>query len=101
MIHGERDLHPRGANQAILLQLLVHFAFLERRWFHKFHLWTGSEKGNMKVAEKLRVFTEVWGFMRKRKKYWLGPIFLFLLIVGLLIVVGESSGLGPFVYPFF
>lgn len=50
---------------------------------------------------KLRTVREVGGFLRARKKYWLGPIMAMLVFFGLLIVVGESSALGPIVYPFF
>ena len=51
--------------------------------------------------EKLRTVREVAGFLQKRKKYWLAPILLTLVAMGALIVIGESTGLGPFVYPFF
>lgn len=51
--------------------------------------------------EKIRTVKEVGGFLRERKKYWLAPILVMLVLLGLLIVVGESSALGPFVYPFF
>lgn len=44
---------------------------------------------------------EIAGFLAERKKYWLGPIVFMLLLFGVLIVVGESSGLGPIAYPFF
>jgi hypothetical protein len=55
----------------------------------------------MKASEKLRTTKEVWGFLRARKKYWLAPILVLLALFGMLIVLGESSGLGPFIYPFF
>lgn len=51
--------------------------------------------------DKLQTTKEVGEFLRVRKKYWLGPIFIVLVLFGLLLVVGESSALGPFVYPFF
>jgi len=51
--------------------------------------------------ERLSTVVEVWGFLRDRKKYWLGPLFVMLAFFGLLIVAGETSGLGPFIYPFF
>lgn len=50
---------------------------------------------------RLATFTEIWGFLRERKKYWLAPIIILLAFFGLLIVAGEASGLGPIVYPFF
>lgn len=50
---------------------------------------------------KVATFREIWDFLRVRKKYWLAPIFILFAFFGLLIVLGETSGLGPFVYPFF
>lgn len=50
---------------------------------------------------KVRTVKEVGGFLRERKKYWLAPILILLIFTGLLVVIGESSALGPFVYPFF
>lgn len=51
--------------------------------------------------EKIRTVREVGGFLRARKKYWLTPVVAMLLFFGFLIVLGESSALGPFIYPFF
>lgn len=51
--------------------------------------------------DKLQTAAEVGGFLRARKKYWLAPIILVLLLLGILVVVGESTALGPFIYPFF
>lgn len=54
----------------------------------------------MRILEKTKTISEIWGFLNKRKKYWLLPIMLALGLIGLLVVVGQSTGLGPFVYPF-
>lgn len=51
--------------------------------------------------KRLSTVREVFGFLRERKKYWLGPIIVLFVVFGALIVFGEASGLGPFVYPFF
>lgn len=53
------------------------------------------------MGTKLATLREICGFLRERKKYWLGPILFMLGLIGLLVAVGESSALGPFVYPFF
>lgn len=50
---------------------------------------------------KLAIFKELWGFMRMRKKYWLLPIIILLLFLGLLIVFSESSAIAPFIYTLF
>lgn len=44
---------------------------------------------------------DLWGFMRERKNYWLAPIIIILLFLGILIVLGGSTALGPFVYSLF
>lgn len=51
--------------------------------------------------DRLRTIGEVWGFLKVRKKYWLAPLLIALVLLSILIVAGESSGLGPLVYPFF
>ena len=44
---------------------------------------------------------DLWGFLRVRKKFWLLPIILFLLIFGVLIVLPSGSAIAPFLYPLF
>ncbi len=44
---------------------------------------------------------ELWNFLKIRKAWWLAPIILLLLIVGVLIVLGQSSALSPFIYALF
>jgi hypothetical protein len=44
---------------------------------------------------------EFWEFLRFRKRYWLLPIVLFLLLMGMLIVFAESSAIAPFIYALF
>ena len=41
---------------------------------------------------------EFWNFMKVRKKWWLLPIIIMLLIVGILIIFGQGSAVSPFVY---
>ena len=50
---------------------------------------------------KFSIFGELWAFMRVRKKWWLGPIFFFLLALSILIVFTEGSALAPFIYALF
>jgi hypothetical protein len=50
---------------------------------------------------KFAIFGELWSFMRIRKKWWLGPIVLFLIVLGLLIVLTEGSAIAPFIYTLF
>lgn len=44
---------------------------------------------------------ELWAYMRERKKWWLVPILLVLLLVGLLLVFAQGSALAPFIYTIF
>ena len=49
----------------------------------------------------MTLIREFLAFLRVRKKYWLIPIFLVLLILGGLIVFAEGSAVAPFVYTLF
>jgi hypothetical protein len=44
---------------------------------------------------------ELWGFMRVRKKWWLLPMILLLVLVGALLVFAHGSVLAPFIYTIF
>jgi hypothetical protein len=44
---------------------------------------------------------ELWAFMRERKKFWLLPIFIVLLVLGTLIVLTQGSAVAPFIYTLF
>jgi competence protein ComGC len=44
---------------------------------------------------------ELWSFMRERKKFWLAPILVVLLMVGALLVFAQGSALAPFIYTIF
>jgi len=44
---------------------------------------------------------ELWSFLRMRKKFWLLPIILVLLLFGTLIVLAQGSALAPFIYTLF
>ncbi|MCG3120354.1 MAG: hypothetical protein ALAOOOJD_03013 [bacterium] len=50
---------------------------------------------------KISILSEFWGFMRVRKKWWLGPIVLVMLMLSLLIVLTQGSALAPFIYTLF
>jgi hypothetical protein len=49
----------------------------------------------------LSFLREFWMFLRVRKKYWLVPIFLVMLIFGGLIVLTHGSAIAPFIYTIF
>jgi hypothetical protein len=43
----------------------------------------------------------LWGFMRERKKFWLAPIIIVMVLLGVLIVVAQGSAVAPFIYTLF
>ncbi len=47
------------------------------------------------------VLSDLWGFLRQRKKFWLLPLILVLLAIGFLLVVAQGSALAPFIYALF
>ncbi|MHB1687292.1 MAG: DUF5989 family protein [Ignavibacteriaceae bacterium] len=50
---------------------------------------------------KISIISELWQFLRVRKKWWLAPIFVLLLLLGALIVLTQGSALAPFIYAIF
>jgi hypothetical protein len=44
---------------------------------------------------------DLWLFMKERKKFWLAPIIIILLLLGVLIVLTSGSALAPFIYTLF
>ena len=49
----------------------------------------------------LELIKDLWGFMRVRKKFWLAPIILIMLLLGTLIVLTQGSAVAPFIYTLF
>ena len=49
----------------------------------------------------MNVISDLWGFLRVRKKYWLLPTILVLLLLGALIVLTSGSAIAPFIYTIF
>ncbi len=50
---------------------------------------------------RMSIFGELWSFMKVRKKWWLGPIVLVMLLLSVLIVLTEGSAVAPFIYALF
>lgn len=44
---------------------------------------------------------DLWGFMRERKKFWLMPIIIVLVLLGGLLVLAQGSAIAPFIYTLF
>ena len=50
---------------------------------------------------KVSIILEFWDFLKTRMKWWLGPIVLIMLLMGLLIVFTQGSAVAPFIYTLF
>lgn len=44
---------------------------------------------------------DLWRFIRQRKAWWLLPVIVFILLIGILLVLGGGSALAPFIYTLF
>tara|TARA_Y100000310_G_C20698681_1_gene827685 strand:- start:5942 stop:6148 length:207 start_codon:yes stop_codon:yes gene_type:complete len=60
-----------------------------------------EQKEKSFVQRHFSVLSDLWNFMRIRKKFWLLPTILMLVLVGGLIIFGQSTGLSPFIYALF
>jgi len=49
----------------------------------------------------LDLLKDLWAFMRERKKFWLAPIIITMLLLGALIVFAQGSAVAPFIYTLF
>ena len=53
------------------------------------------------VSHNKSFLGEIWDFLKIRKAWWLTPIIIVLMLVGLLIIFGQSSAISPFIYALF
>jgi hypothetical protein len=49
----------------------------------------------------MEFLNDIWNFMKERNKFWLAPVILVLLLLGVMIVFGGSTPLAPFIYTLF
>jgi len=49
----------------------------------------------------IEFFSEFWDFLKVRKKYWLLPILIVLVLFGSLIVLSQGTAIAPFIYTLF
>ena len=49
----------------------------------------------------MSLVSELWAFMKERKKWWLLPVIAVLLVVGTLLIFAQGSALAPFIYTIF
>jgi len=49
----------------------------------------------------MSLLAEFWKFLRVRKKFWLLPLLMMIILFGALLILAESSALAPFIYTLF
>lgn len=49
----------------------------------------------------MELLAELWMFINARKKYWLLPIIVIMLLLGVIVVLAKSSALAPLIYTMF
>lgn len=67
-------------------------------------IWKGliSYISQQEMCEDIMNFlSELWGFLKDRKKFWLLPLIVVLVILGALVVLGGGSAIAPFIYTIF
>jgi len=49
----------------------------------------------------VELLTDLWAFLNERKKYWLIPLIVTLVLLGILVVLTQGSAIAPFIYTLF
>lgn len=53
------------------------------------------------MGQNKSIIAELWNFLKTRKAWWLTPILVMLVLVGILIMFAQSSAVSPFIYALF
>ena len=53
------------------------------------------------MKEFLELIIDIWDFLKVRKKYWLAPLIVTILLMGALIIFTQGSVMAPFIYSIF
>jgi len=53
----------------------------------------------MTKKRRFYLIRDLWAFMKENKKWWLLPLIIMLILTGLLIILGQSTPISPFIYP--
>ncbi|MCK5025993.1 MAG: hypothetical protein KAS15_05345 [Nanoarchaeota archaeon] len=53
------------------------------------------------MSKNKNIILDLWSFVRLNKKWWLLPLLVLLLLLGILIIAGETTSLSPFIYALF
>jgi hypothetical protein len=49
----------------------------------------------------VELMQDLWAYMRERKKFWLAPIIIVMVLLGGLIILAQGSAVAPFIYTLF
>jgi hypothetical protein len=49
----------------------------------------------------MEFLSDLWNFLKERKKFWLAPIIIVLVLLGIILVIGGGSAVAPFIYTLF
>ncbi len=52
-------------------------------------------------AMRLGILGELFGFLWRNKRWWLIPLMALIVVIGLVLVISQSSAIGPFIYSLF
>ena len=47
------------------------------------------------------LFIDIWDFLKIRKKYWLAPLIITIVLMGILVITTQGSVIAPFIYSIF
>jgi hypothetical protein len=61
----------------------------------------GAGQREEETMGKLAILKDLWEFLKVRKKWWLAPIIIFLLLLGALLFLTSGSTIAPFIYTLF
>lgn len=53
------------------------------------------------IVSRFSIFKELWLFLKEGKRWWLGPLIVILVLMGMLLVMAQGSALAPFIYALF
>ncbi|PIN98979.1 MAG: hypothetical protein COT90_01775 [Candidatus Diapherotrites archaeon CG10_big_fil_rev_8_21_14_0_10_31_34] len=53
------------------------------------------------MSQNKSFLLELWDFLKTRKKYWLAPIIIMLILTGIMIIIGQSTAASSFIYALF
>jgi len=53
------------------------------------------------MTNRRGIIAELWDYLRERRKWWLAPVLIVMVLVGSLLVFAQGSALAPFIYTIF